>query len=251
MPSLKSFKSRKGIKLLLVGPNGVGKSIAGLSFHKAGKLKLHEFDGRIKSLAEHYSDISDDAIEVVEYGAHNFRQFMNDVENLQDVADKYTTLMFDSVTTLTSTCVVFQLITKGKMSKTTTGGVQVAGYEEINGETAIVTKLLEICKSISEKHGTNIIWTAHPVDKIQGTGADAKRIASIASYGFKVPSLIPCYFDEIYYITKEKISIDKYKRIATTQFSNDFDVKSIYSRMPNVLDITDGLYDTMMRELNK
>ena len=246
MPSTKDINKETALKILLYSENGFGKSIAAGSFFKAGPIKFWDFDGRMKPISTYYPGAD---INYETYDSDNFREFLNDLENLQDKCP-WKTLVLDSVTSASNACVVYQLKMKGKM-KETKGGLPATSWDEINGETVLFTKALEVCKLIHRKFNTHIIWTCHPVSKTIITESGAQRITSLAAYGNKIPSIIPGYFDEIYNLSLDKTGVDTYKRMINTIPKNDFPGKSAM-KLPNSIEFTNkNFYDDLMILMNK
>ena len=217
MPSTKDIVIGKALKIQLNGKPGAGKTGMAGSFHKHGPMRVFDFDNKLGIIKSLYPEID---IRYDNYGSDNFQNFMSDWESLQDKCP-WKVILVDSLTTLSNTCVVYQLLVKGKMGKTTKGGVQTSGYDEINGETAIITKMLEIMNVINKKFEATVILTTHPVAKIEGTGENAVKTTSIAAYGFKVPSLVPSYFDEIYHVKVDRIGLNTLRRKILTFPSHD------------------------------
>lgn len=246
MPSTKDINKETGLKILLYSENGFGKSIAAGSFYKAGPIRVWDFDGRMKPLSTYYPGVD---INYDTFDSDNFRQFLDELETLQDKCP-WKTIVLDSVTSASNACVVYQLKMKDKL-KTTKGGLPATSWDEINGETVLFTKALEACKLIHRKFNTHIIWTCHPVAKTIITDEGSKRITSLVAYGNKIPSIIPGYFDEIYSFTLDKVGIDSFKRVVNTVPKNDFPGKTAM-KLPNSFDITNkNFYDELMSLINK
>lgn len=259
MPSTKDLDLLSGFKIQLNGKPGAGKTGMAGSFHKAGKIKFFDFDAKLEILKSLYPTAD---IEYDMYGADNFGKFLDDFQALQTHCP-YKTIIVDSLTILSNTCVVYQLMNKGKMGRTTKGGVQTTGYDEINGETALITKMLEIMKIVVAKFKCNCIWTTHPVFKIEpatvntSDAADdkqtpGKKVSSIAAYGFKIPQVVPGYFNEIYHVKAAKADMDGSKirrELYTTWCPDDSDVRSVI-QLPNRTDVSDfDLYGKIQSHL--
>jgi hypothetical protein len=234
-------------KILLVGENGMGKSIAAASFFKAGPIRIWDFDGRLKPVKSYYPDAD---INYDTFTAENFRSFIDEINNLANNCP-YKTLVLDSVTTASTLCVTFQLGVKGKL-KTSKAGLPETSWDEINGETVLFTQMLEAMKLVHKKHKCHIIWTAHPVPKIEISDEGTKRLTSLAAYGNKIPALIPGYFDEIYNFTRMKTGISDFKYLVNTVPMNNLPGKTAFpDKIPAQFDITKkNFYETLMGFLN-
>jgi hypothetical protein len=250
MPSTKDIDLKNDpLKILMVGENGTGKSLALASFYKAGTIRIADFDGRLKPIKTRFpeADINYDT-----FGADNFRQFLDEIEKLQDSCP-WKTWALDSITSSSACSIVFQLVMKDKM-KTTKGGLPATSWDEVNGETVLFTKMLEVMKIVHRKYKTNIIWTAHPIPKTEiGNDGTVNRTTSIASYGNKVPAIVPGYFDEIYNFQKEKVGMDSYKYTVYTVPKNNLPGKTAFpDKLPNSFDITGkNFYETLLSFLSK
>ena len=249
MPNLKDLDIKtEPLKILLVGENGTGKSVALGSFYKAGKLRIADFDGRLKPIKTFYPEAD---IDYDTFGADNYRQFLDEIESLQDKCP-FKTWVLDSVTTSSACCVNFQLAMKDKL-KTTKGGLPATSWDEINGETVLFTKMLEVMKIVHRKHKVNIIWTAHPIPKTEIIAGEANRTTTLVAYGNKVPALVPGYFDEIYNLQKEKAGLTGYKHVVYTVPKNGLPGKTAFPGiLPDSFDITGkSFYDVLMSYLQK
>ncbi len=247
MPNTKDIDLWKAFKILLVSPNGVGKTIAAASFHKAGPITFRDFDGRMEPVKLIFPDAD---IDYVSYGVDDFKNFLNWLEDIQRTPPKFKTIVIDSLTSLSMCCVMYQLQVKGKV-KTGTAGLPATSWDEINNETVVISKTLEILKIMYENHGINIIMTAHPVTKtnIGSKDGESSKYESLVSYGNKIGQMAPGYFNEIYRLTTRKLTMDgSPRRIALTSILADESVlaKSALG-LPNEIDITDGLYDALMK----
>ena len=224
-----------------------------------GKVHVSEFDGKARSLINHYQNIPEamSNISYEPYHSLNFKEFLTWMDVQQTDGPKFKTWILDSVTSASNTAILYQLWKKDKAVKTSKAGLPVTGFDELNAETVFFTDLLEASNHLNEKFGTNIIWIAHPVSKMEivkeeGKLDESRRYESISSYGYKVPSLIPTKFDEIYRMYVEKIGPDKYRRLAHTSMFNDGNIVARTSiGLPPIMDVTDGLYSAMIKLLKK
>ena len=250
MPSTKDINLQDDpLKILFVGENGTGKSLALASFYKAGTIRVADFDGRMKPIKSRFPDAD---IDYDTYGSDNFRAFLDEIEKIQDKTPPWKTWALDSLTSSSACSIVYQLVMKDKM-KTTKGGLPATSWDEVNGETVLFTKMLEVMKIVNRKHRTNIIWTAHPIPKTEVVNEVTTRTTSLASYGNKVPALVPGYFDEIYNFQKEKVGVDKYIYMVYTVPKNNLPGKTAMPDLiPNSFDITGkNFYDVLMGFINK
>lgn len=247
MPNTKDINVKNDpLKILFVGENGTGKSLALASFYKAGAIRIADFDGRLKPIKTRFPEAD---IDYDTYGSDNFRSFLDEVEHIQDKCP-WKTWGLDSITSSSACCIVYQLMMKDKL-KTTKGGLPATSWDEINGETVLFTKMLEAMKVVHKKFKTNIIWTAHPIPKTEIVAGEVNRTTSIASYGNKVPAIIPGYFDEVYNFQKEKSGVDIYRYVVYTVPKNNLPGKTAMD-LPASIDITGkNFYDELMKYISK
>lgn len=246
MPSTKDIDLWKSFKILLVSPNGVGKTVAAASFYKAGPVTIRDFDGRLEPIKLVYPEAD---IDYVSYGVDDFKNFLNWLEDIQRAPPKFKTIVIDSLTSLSMSCVMYQLQVKGKV-KTGAAGLPSTSWDEINNETVVISKTLEILKIMNENHKLNIIFTAHPIAKtnIGAKEGETSRYESLVAYGNKIGQIVPGYFNEIYRLTTKKITMDgPIRRLALTNITADENIiaKSALG-LPNELDISNGLYSAIM-----
>jgi len=182
---------------LFVGGNGAGKTVAAASFHKllpqGAKMYVMDFDGRMNPVKFMYPEAD---IEYDTFGPTNFPQFRAKLDELQR-NPKYSVLLLDSCTSLSISCINYQLKVKGLEGAKgkLVAGLPVTTWDEINTETILFSQILDFLKTYP---GT-VIVTAHPVERTEiGTGDKGKKFKSLVAYGPKVASLIPNYFNEIY-----------------------------------------------------
>ena len=236
----------KRFMIALIGPTGSGKSVAAGSFHKAGSIKFYDFDGRMKSVKKVHpsADIDYDT-----YGPDNLSQsfipaFNNLVRNCP-----WKTIVIDSLTSLSMTAITAQLMNKGIAGasiKTNKGGLITTGWDEINAETVCISQILDICKILP----CNVIMTFHPIERTVGTEGNTQKVTTVVAYGNKINQIALNYFDEVYYLDVDKgfTVKDPTKRIALTDVNEKAIAKSALN-IPAKLDITNGLYDALMKEL--
>ena len=245
---------------LYVGPNGAGKSIAIASFKKKGSIYYFDFDGRMNSVVNWYRSkgLKRGQLIADTYGPHNAFEAFTKLEEFANFCP-HAAIVIDSFTAVTVTAVTFSLkrrLGKGAESspKTTKGDLIIPDWEEWNGEATYVVMLLDLCKAIAAQ-GVNIFWTAHPVQrtKIEADGTRVGRVSTqtkYAAFGMKSDSLIPIFFNEIYYfMTEFDYQTEKTKRLCITQPYGEVAAKTAL-RIPTIIDWTDAdFYDILSKEI--
>jgi hypothetical protein len=193
---------------LFTGTHGSGKTVAIGSM--PGPILIFDFDGRIDPITLFYPDRTD--IEYFTVGLSGkprgdvigFLDFCERMERLQDRCD-YGTVAIDSYTMYSTVAVLHQMgIRDEDTLKKTKGGLPIPDWDEFKGETGVAVQIMEIAKIIP----AHFIMTAHPVSKAattkQGgstneTLASMVRTSTLATYGWKTVSILPSYFNEMYY----------------------------------------------------
>lgn len=254
MPNLNSETYDRFFRALFVGPTGRGKTIAASSW--PGKTLIIDFDGRHRPVIDWFSErvkAGDFVAEII--GPENFWTKFKPLVNSLVQYNPYQNIILDGITSLTTTTVVMQMLAKGSFSnwtgkdspgnKVTAGGIMVPTWDEFNGEAMIISTLLETLKSLQ----CNLFVTAHPV---QRTAIDknkkGSRYTSIVTFGPKIESIIPTYFDEVWYFGYKVESDDKgielIKRTCYTGPSEDYMEAKTALKVPREMDYTDkNLYD--------
>lgn len=254
MPSTKDIELFDSGMFLFKGENGTGKTGAAASFHliKPGaKVFFFDFDGKMNTVKHMFPTID---VQYESYGINNFGAFLNDFEKLQTNCP-YDVIVVDSLTTLTMTLVIYMLQKKGDNAKVPAdqkdgqgrpkilaGGIQVTTWDEVNGETVLVGKMLEISKILSAMKGKYVIWTAHPIERTAVVDGKVVRSRPITCYGNKVNYMVPSYFSEIYHFGFEKKGFNKdntvkNSRVIHTQTVEDDFAKSSLG-LPEIIDWT-------------
>jgi hypothetical protein len=240
----------KRFRALFVGVTGVGKTIAATSW--PGKTLIFDFDKRHGPILEwHKSRLKDYDVEIVT--PKNFWEvFHKKINSLADYCP-YDNIIVDSITNLSNCVVVMQMIAKGDITKEqaksgektgiklTKGGVSVPTWDEINGETMIITQLLEVLKSFD----VNLIVCAHPLMRQKGSN----DYESLVTFGPKVESLIPTYFDNIWYFGLNFLPQnpnDATRRVFTRPSIDYKMARCINNNVPPVIDVTNkSLYEAV------
>lgn len=261
MPTnLNSVNYERFVRALLVGSTGRGKTIAAASF--PGKTLIIDFDDRHRPVIDWYAErvkAGDFAVEVIT--PENFWSVFKPLVDSLLQYNPYQNIILDSVTSLSTTSVVMQMLVKGSWSnwsgkkgegiKVVSGGIQVPTWDEFNGEAMIISTLLEKLKSLR----CNLFLTAHPIDRTRiGENKKVTKYTSITTFGPKIESQIPTYFDEQWYfdykIESDAQGREVIKRVVYTQPSSEyFDAKTSL-KLPKEIDITDkNLYDVVKEYL--
>lgn len=243
---VKDIDVTKKFMIALIGPTGSGKSVAAASFHKVGSIKFFDLDGRMNSVKKMYPDAD---IDFDTYGPDNLSQKFVPEWNELVKNCRWKTIVIDSLTSLSMTAITAQLLNKGLAGanvKTNKGGLITTGWDEINAETVFISQILDVCKILP----CNVIMTFHPVERTIGTEGNTQKVTTVVSYGNKINQIALNYFNEVYFIDVDKgfTEKDPIRRIALT----DVNVKAIAKSALNIppkLDITNGLYDALMKEL--
>lgn len=200
---------------LWTGVHGSGKTVAIGSM--PGPILLFDFDGRVEPLINFYPQRTD--IEYFTVGLSDDAR--NDVIGLMTFADKfeklqddcpYGTVAIDSYTMYSTTSVLYQMGHRdNKDLKRTKGGIAIPDWDEYKGETGLAVQIMEVAKIIP----AHFIMTGHPVSKAtttKQTGSTNEVLASmikgssLSTYGWKTASILPCWFNEMYYFNVDASS---------------------------------------------
>jgi hypothetical protein len=266
MPNLNSENSEKFFRGLFVGPTGRGKTIAAASW--PGETMVEDFDNRHKPIINWYPErVKAGDFTVESITPSNFwTVFKPSINNLVKF-NPFQNLILDGITTLSTTSVVMQMLAKGSFdnwfgkkeasageegrgSKITAGGIMVPSWDEFNGEAMIISTLLETLKSLK----CNLFVTAHPVARTLIAGKKSSRYYSITTFGPKVESIIPTYFDEVWYfdykVETDNMGKEIIKRTCYTSPCEDYLEAKTALKLPKEIDYTDrNLYDCIKEYL--
>jgi hypothetical protein len=236
---------------MLKADNGAGKTVLAGSF--PGPIKFFMFDGsKLDVLKLYYPKRTD--IEYDIYGARETKfkdingqpvhiksllQFADEFTSLQDNCP-WATVVIDSFTSFSVTCVTFQLDVRsnadGKAALRSKGGLVIPDFDEYKGETTLVTQTLDVSKVLP----CHVIWTAHPLPKLETSGAGAgmrvTKTSSIAAYGAKTAAMAPGYFNEVWHL-EVRFAAGLRSRILHTQTIGDQFAKTALP-LPAEIDVT-------------
>ena len=245
---------------LLVGTNGSGKTIAAASF--PGNGLILDWDGRVAPVRYFYPKRHD--IEYWTIGLDGTTRndvigFTDGCKKIEDLQGRcpYDWIAFDSYTSYSTVAVLHQMGLHEKDVKRTKGGLPIPDWDEYKGETGVMLQILEILKILP----CHIIVTAHPVQAaktLKQGGAVNEVLASmvkgssIATYGWKTASLLPNYFNEMYYLWADAPTQtgQEVRRKVQTISSGEIVAKTALP-LPNVFDITNApMYNVMKKYLD-
>lgn len=226
-------------KGLFVGKNGGGKTLAASSFPKP--MKIYDFDGRMAPLISLLSPAQKEGISFTTVGVSGVNDFCREFMDFQSY-NPYSTIVLDSLTSLSFTLMNYYLSLKGKGNKKEgklVGQTQVPTWDEINGETALTSQILDVAKVLK----CHVIMTAHPVTKTVITGPGQSRKGSeLVAFGNKLPSMVPNYFNEIYQFFIESGSDDNNndipRHIIYTRPNSEEEMMKTALSIPRRIDIT-------------
>src|SRR5665213_758167 len=235
------------LKVLLVSPNGFGKTRLYASF--PGPMYVFDFDNRMSTIRKDYPLRAD--IEFDSWNINNIEKFKTKLDGLTDSCP-YATVVLDSITSLTTSLVLNSLgQTGGKILAKT----NVPSFDEYVIETTLVTKLLEIFKILNERKVCHTIVTAHPVERLSTSGTGKAmtitKVRPIVTYGNKLSSIIPGYFDEVWAIQQLVGSDGQRQYILQTRATEDDSAKTSLP-LPDTMDITNqNVFELLKKELAK
>jgi hypothetical protein len=198
MPKTSDIVMGTDYRALFIGLSGSGKTLAGASFYEAGKVEFIDFDGRMAPVKLYYPHV--DNINYDRFSVENLEKFAYTF--LPDLLQKgcpYKTVQLAGITSLSNVAISYQMLQMrgGDNLKRTRGGLMVPSWDQFNGEAMIIAQILDILTALK----ANVIVEAHPVNRLNA--ATGEKYTSLVSFGPKVESLIPGYFNEIYYFTTE------------------------------------------------
>jgi hypothetical protein len=246
MPHTNSYVLGEYLKLMLVSVNGMGKTRGYASF--PDPMYVFDFDNRMSTIKK---DFPDRAIEYDSYNFSNIDKFKSKIDSLVNYCP-YLTVVLDSITSCTTSVVLYSLQeTGGKILAKT----NVPSFDEYSVETTLVTKFLEIFKMLQERKDAHVIVTAHPVERLSTTGQGKTmtitKTRPIVTYGNKLSSIIPDYFDEVWVLQQLVSSGGDREYIVLTQSTEDEMAKTSLP-LPTSIPLTNKrLFLEVQNELTK
>lgn len=193
MPFTNELSLNSKVMALLIGAPGTGKTLAGASFSECGPMSFADFDGRMKPVALHYPKAH---IHYKSYTVSNAIDFV-----LRDLPEllrncPYKSFQLAGITSLSTALITAQLNDGGGLKKSKFSKIFVPSWDEFSGEATLIGQALDMLRALN----CNVFVEAHPVSR---TSLTEGKFTSLVAFGPKVASLIPGYFDEIWYFTTE------------------------------------------------
>jgi hypothetical protein len=236
---------------LFIGKPGTGKTLAGSSFAEQGQMEFIDFDGRMKPVKLFYPKVR---IHISPFNMTTLENFA--YKYIPELVKycPYKTVQLAGITSLSTVAISYQMYQRrggNDPLKLTKGGLMVPSWDEFNGEAMIIGQILDALRALP----CNVIVEAHPVNRTDITKAE--KYTSIVAFGPKVESLIPGYFDEIYYFNTEVSIQGEYKYVVHTKPSTDYPLAKSSLPLPPRFELSDGegrplsLYNLIQRELSK
>jgi hypothetical protein len=144
---------------------------------------------------------------LIEYDDYdNWDKPRTKLEQLQ-VNCKYKTIIADSITSMADQSIRQVLRIKGGGEKgKRIGGIQVAGVEDFNAESAALQDLVSILKDINSYHGCIVILIAHVIQAdYRNTVTQETHVSrTIVTAAKKNAAKIPAYCSEVYHFNIKK-----------------------------------------------
>lgn len=228
------------------------KSTAAASF--PGPIYISDCDGKIDIIKKEFPNRDD-----IEYDSPtNFVEIIRKKNELLDNCPYKTIIFPDSLTFFTEMLMNYSITSRGGNVKTSSGKshkskgeISLLEIDDYGAETRMISELLDDLKIIHLKHNTNIIVTAHIMEKeIKNMkGEVTERQQFLIAYGNKVVDKIPAAFNNVFHFYSEEAfevgGSGKYL-VRTQGVGKDFAGTAI-PELPAVIDWTDeNFYKTMM-----
>jgi hypothetical protein len=240
----------------LVGSTGRGKTIAASSW--PGKTLILDLDGRHRSIIQWNPErVKAGDYVVEEVTVENYMSTFVPLVDSLATYNPYTNVILDGLTSLSTTTVMLQMKARGKVQifdpkaakpeglKLTTSGIAVPSWDEFNGEAMLIARLIESLRSLK----CNLFLTAHPLQRMTiGENKKPTKYTSLCAFGPKIESMVPPYFDEVWYFDYQVESTNDgksfIKRTCYFQPCEDYFEAKTAMKLPASVDYTNkNLYD--------
>lgn len=236
---------------LFIGPPGRGKTLAAASFSDIGPLETIDFDDRMQPVKLFYPNLR---FHFSKFNVSSLREFAYTyMPELLKRCD-YRVVHLAGLTSLSMCAITYQMNeARGSTEamKIVKGGIMVPGWDQFNGEAMILSQTLDMLKSLP----AHLIMEAHPVSRTNMDGGT--KYTSLVAFGPKVESLVPGYFNEIYYFDVEVDMQGGRKYICVTKPSEQYPLAKTALPLPTKFNLTDDdgkpipLYPLIQEELRK
>lgn len=251
--------------ILMKGPFGFGKTLAAASFALEGPVYISYWDKKspVELLTyftrKRFGDKADKILNNIEYdvyGAKNAHEYLNKLQKFANGDCRYTCIINDSLTYMTSSTVNWSLNFENK------GQVNVKKAEDVTpdwDEYKVLTSFVTQCLDLSRDLPCHVIWIAHPLPqtKIEGSGRSitVTKVNSLVAYGSKVAGFVPGAFTEIYHMYQESDwnatqgALAKKYMVALDSIGDEFAKSPLLGDFAAKFDITDKLFYEVWKEL--
>jgi len=234
---------------LFVGLTGSGKTLAGASW--PGLLEFIDFDDRMDAVKMYLPARTN--INFDKFNLTNFEEFAYKFIPRLTKDCPYSMVQLAGITSLTHLAITYQMhqMSGGDNLKKTKGGLMVPSWDQFNGEAMIVGQVLDALKSLP----CSVIVEAHPVSRINSVTNE--KYTSLAAFGPKVESIIPGYFNEVYFFKIEKSIDGSVKHVCYTRPTEEYPLAKTTLPIKSKYTMTDdngqplSLYDLIQADLTE
>lgn len=231
---------------LLIGAPGAGKTLGGASFSEIGPMSFADFDGRMKPVTLYYPKAK---IHYTSYTVQNAIAFVErDLPALVKNCP-YKSFQLAGITSLSTALITAQMQSGGGIRKGK-GGIFVPSWDEFSGESMLIGQALDMLRALP----CNVFVEAHPISR---TSLQEGKYSSLVAFGPKVASLIPGYFDEIWYFSTETDISGRLSYVVHCKPSSDWPLAKTSLPLPDKFVLSDelgrpkSLYQLIQNTLNE
>jgi hypothetical protein len=232
---------------LFKGDPGAGKSIAAASYPNP---YFFDIDGRMKSVMNYWRPRGRE----FEYDRYtNFQSVHRRLEEFVAYCP-FETLVYDGITSGADDIIDEMIRTRDSGKKRVVrAGIETAQIEDYGGESQGLKMIINLLKTISFRHNTNVIVTAH-VLTTESTDLKSKVTTTsrtLLTAGKKVAAKLPKDFDEAYHFDVQSgFGPEDPPKYTIVTKNTGWDWAKTALPIPIRIDFTDGsLYDIIMKNL--
>jgi len=216
MQTLDKLDTKKGLKLLLIGDSGAGKTVGAASF--PGKTYVADFDKKISSAAKYLTQHNPEKLKDITYDAYlsgtltPAEQFNQALGNFKSQSTfPYDNIVLDSLTTYSDEVMKYVIKENPGIKRMLTKGAQVPCQQDYQIVRIYFKQMIAALVALP----CNVIVIAHiETDKDELTG----QVVRSAMMAGKLKTELPIYFEECWRIYVD----DKGQRWAQTQPDSRF-----------------------------